>query len=71
MAKSAIDGAVKAKIAVAIVPAINEPMAAVARAAPALPLRAILLPSRAVITEPDSPGVLSKIDVVDPPYMAP
>ena len=71
IAKSAMVGAVKARIKVAIVPATNEPMAAVARAGPARPLRAILLPSRAVITEPDSPGVLSKIDVVDPPYIAP
>ena len=52
-------------------PATNEPIAAVARAAPARPFRAILLPSNAVITEPLSPGVLSKIEVVEPPYIAP
>ena len=71
IAQSAIVGAVNARIKVAIVPATNEPIAAVANAAPARPFRAILFPSRAVITEPLSPGVLSRIDVVDPPYMAP
>ena len=70
-AKSASAGAAKAKIRVAIVPATKEPIAAVARAAPARPARAILLPSRAVITDPDSPGVLRRIEVVDPPYIAP
>ena len=64
-------GAVKAKIKVAMVPATNEPIAAVAKAGPARPFRAILLPSSAVITDPLSPGVFSKIEVVDPPYMAP
>src|SRR5690554_2199899 len=54
-----------------MVPATKEPMAAVARAAAPLPERAILLPSSAVIIEPDSPGVLIRMDVVEPPYMAP
>ena len=44
---------------------------AVASAEAARPLRAILLPSMAVIIDPDSPGVLSRIEVVEPPYMAP
>ena len=70
-ATSAITGAPKASNSVAIVPATNEPMAAVASAAPARPAFAILLPSSAVITEPLSPGVLSKIEVVEPPYIAP
>ncbi|CAB4536714.1 unannotated protein [freshwater metagenome] len=61
----------KARIKVAIEPAINEPIAAVASAAPARPRRAILFPSRAVITDPDSPGVFKRIEVVDPPYIAP
>ena len=55
----------------AIVPATNEPMAAVARAAPARPLLAILLPSMAVTMLAVSPGVLSRMEVVEPPYMAP
>ena len=58
-------------MSVAIVPATKEPMAAVASAAPARPLLAILLPSMAVTMLAVSPGVLSKMDVVEPPYMAP
>ena len=54
-----------------MVPATKEPIAAVARAAPARPAFAILLPSRAVITDPLSPGVFKRIEVVDPPYIAP
>ena len=56
---------------VAMVPATNEPMAAVASAAPARPLLAILLPSMAVTMLAVSPGVLSRIEVVEPPYIAP
>ena len=56
---------------VASVPATNEPMAAVASAGPARPRLAIRLPSIAVTMVADSPGVLSRIDVVDPPNIAP
>jgi hypothetical protein len=56
---------------VPIVPATKLPSAAVDSAAAARPARAILLPSRAEIIEALSPGVLSRIDVVDPPYMPP
>ena len=56
---------------VAIVPATNEPMAQVASAGPARPFFAIKFPSSAVAMEADSPGVLSRIVVVEPPYMAP
>ena len=56
---------------VPIAPATNEPMAAVARACAALPALAILLPSMAVTTEALSPGVLSRMEVVEPPYMPP
>jgi hypothetical protein len=52
-------------------PATNEPIAAVASAAPARPLLAILLPSMAVTMVAVSPGVFSRIEVVEPPYMAP
>ena len=52
-------------------PAMNEPMAAVARACAARPARAILCPSMAVTTDEDSPGVLRRIEVVEPPYMPP
>ena len=54
-----------------MVPATNEPIAAVASAAPARPFLAILLPSIAVTIVPVSPGVLSRIEVVEPPYIAP
>ena len=52
-------------------PATNEPIAAVASAGPARPRLAIRLPSIAVTIVADSPGVLSRIDVVEPPNIAP
>ena len=52
-------------------PAMNEPIADIPSAAPARPLRAILYPSRQVTTEAASPGMFRRIDVVEPPYMAP
>ena len=68
---SARAGVKKATSRVPMVPAMNEPIAAVASACAARPRLAILLPSIAVITEADSPGVLSRIEVVEPPYMPP
>ena len=56
---------------VAIRVATKDPMAAVARAGPPRPRRAIWLPSSAVTTEALSPGVFSRIAVVEPPYMPP
>ena len=56
---------------VATVPAKNEPMAAVASAAPARPCWAMRYPSNAVTTEEASPGRLIRIAVVEPPYWAP
>ena len=70
-AKSATVGANSVTTTVAMVPATNEPIAAVASAAPARPLLAILLPSMAVTMLAVSPGVLSRIEVVEPPYIAP
>ncbi len=65
-------GASTVSSTVAMVPATKEqPMAAVASAAAPRPAFAILLPSSAVTIEDDSPGVFSRIDVVDPPYMPP
>ena len=46
-------------------------MAAMPSALPACPWRAIAWPSRAVTTALDSPGMLSRIDAVEPPYWAP
>ena len=71
MAKATTCGMRRTSSAVPIVPATKEPMAAVASACAARPDLAILLPSSAVTTEADSPGVLSRIEVVDPPYMPP
>ncbi|MND87387.1 hypothetical protein D3C80_793840 [compost metagenome] len=70
-ASLATTGANSVSKIVAMVPATNEPIAAVASAGPARPLRAIRLPSRAVTMEDDSPGVLSRIEVVEPPNCAP
>ena len=53
------------------VPPMNEPKADMPRAAPARPCRAIWYPSTAVMTEADSPGTLMRIEVVEPPYIAP
>ncbi len=54
-----------------MVPAMNEPTAETVRAAPARPFWAMRYPSRQVTTEAASPGMFSRMDVVDPPYMAP
>jgi hypothetical protein len=70
-AKSATTGAMKVRPRVPIVPATKLPMAAVASAAAARPARAILLPSSADIIDAVSPGVLSRMEVVEPPYMPP
>ena len=64
-------GANAASSTVPMAPATNDPMAAVASAWAARPALAILLPSRAVITDDDSPGVFSRIEVVEPPYIPP
>src|SRR6478752_7359370 len=60
-------GAKTATRKVETVPAKNEPRAAIARAAPARPLRAIWYPSIAVTADDDSPGMLMRIAVVEPP----
>ena len=70
-AKREMAGANAASRTVPMVPATNDPMAAVANACAARPALAILLPSIAVITDEDSPGVFSRIEVVEPPYMPP
>ena len=50
---------------------MNEPIAAIPSALPALPWRAIAWPSSVVTTDDDSPGMLTRIAVVEPPYWAP
>ena len=54
-----------------MVPAMKEPKAAIPRAAPARPCRAIWYPSRQVMTEAASPGMFTRMEVVEPPYIAP
>ena len=56
---------------VATQPAKNDPIAAMASAGPARPCFAIWKPSSVVTTELASPGILTRIDVVEPPYCAP
>ena len=48
-----------------------EAMAAMASASPARPWRAIWCPSRQVTTDEVSPGTLTRMAVVEPPYWAP
>ena len=67
-ARLARGGAASAITRVARVPATNEPMAAVASATPARPCRAMRWPSSAVTTDEVSPGRLTRIAVVEPPY---
>ena len=52
-------------------PAKNDPIAAIASAGPARPCLAIWKPSSVVTTDVASPGILTRIDVVEPPYCAP
>ena len=71
MTTSLAAGPMNVSSAVAIVPATKLPSAAVASAGPPRPLRAIWKPSIDVITDAASPGVLRRIDVVEPPYIPP
>ena len=56
---------------VATQPARKEESAAMASAVPARPCLAIWWPSRQVITEEVSPGILTSMAVVELPYCAP
>ena len=60
-----------ATTSVANEPAKNEPMAAMPSAAPARPCFAIWWPSSVVTTAVTSPGMLTRMAVVEPPYCAP
>ncbi len=70
-ARVASGGATSVSTITPKVPATNEPTAAMQSAAPARPLRAIALPSMQVITDEASPGMRSRIEVVEPPYCEP
>ena len=69
---SLVSGAPSAAMtSVATVPAKNEPIAAMPSAMPARPFLAIWWPSSVVTTAVASPGMLTRIAVVEPPYCAP
>jgi len=70
-ARRAIGTASSAIRNVAKVPAMKLPIAAIPSAAPARPCRAIWNPSSAVTTDVASPGMFTRIAVVEPPYCAP
>ena len=53
------------------VPPMKLPIAATTSAGPARPLRAISWPSMAVMIDAASPGMRTRIEVVEPPYIAP
>ena len=71
IAAAAIAGAKNVITITPSVPAMNEPSAAMPSAAPARPCRAIWWPSMQVTTDAASPGMFSRIEVVEPPYIAP
>jgi hypothetical protein len=66
-AKPAKAGATSVSATRLIDAAMNEPIAATPSARPALPCSVIAYPSRHVTIDADSPGVLSRIDVVGSP----
>ena len=69
---TSVRGSAKAAIrTVAKHPAMKLPKAATPRAAPARPSFASLWPSRHVTTAAASPGMLTRMAVVEPPYCAP
>ncbi len=70
-AKVASGGAIKVSMTTPKVPAMKDPTAAMQSAAPARPFLAMALPSMQVITEAASPGMRSRIEVVEPPYCEP
>ena len=53
------------------VPPMKLPIAAIISAGPARPCFAISWPSMQVMIDAASPGMRTRIDVVEPPYIAP
>jgi hypothetical protein len=53
------------------VPAMKEPTAAIHKAWPPRPFFVMANPSQVVATDAASPGILTRMLVVEPPYMAP
>src|SRR5262249_48920153 len=70
-ATAASGGAASAISNVEAQPAKNEPSAAMPSAGPAGPGRGVWCPSMVVTTEDASPGMLTRMAVVEPPYWAP
>ncbi len=70
-ATEATSGASRTSPSTPTTPPTKCPIAAVASACAPRPALAIGLPSTAAITDADSPGVFSRIDVVEPPNIAP
>ncbi len=70
-ANVASGGATSVSMSTPKVPATKDPTAAMHSAAPARPFFAIALPSMQVITEAASPGMRSRMEVVEPPYCEP
>ena len=71
MAIAAMAGAKNVIMTTPSVPAMNDPIAAIPSAGPALPCRAIWWPSKQVTTDAASPGIFRRMEVVEPPYIAP
>ncbi len=70
-AKRANGGARNIRATKESVPAIKEPTAVMTRAGPARPFWVIAYPSRQVTIDATSPGMRIKMEVVEPPYIAP
>jgi hypothetical protein len=62
------EGAIRVSKTTENVPAMKEAKAAMPKAGPALPFKAILYPSKQVTTEAASPGMFTRMEVVEPPY---
>ncbi len=71
MAKLARAGAKPIRKMAPIVPPEKEEIAAIVKAFPAWPFRAIGYPSKEVATTAASPGALIRIEEVEPPKIAP
>jgi hypothetical protein len=71
IAKLARTGARSIRPAILRVPPTQDPHPDIKRAAPPRPFRVIWYPSIQVTIEADSPGMFIRMEVVEPPYMAP
>ena len=70
-ARRASGGATNVNATTLRVPAMNDATAAIASAAPARPRCAMACPSIHVMTDEASPGIRSRMEVVEPPYWEP